>query len=307
MGFTVQAIGVVARQTGIEISTLRKWESRYGFPRPVRTESGRRGYASDEVAMLHEVARRVAAGSRVSNVIREVFAGTAAALSDTDTVRATPALARDVEAALNLLLGQDQSRLKLMLDQARRETSLLNFVEQFAAPLTQAVGLSWAEGRMPVYSEHVFSALLETLLVREAEQFESVKQPPKVLLATLAGEKHTLGLCMAYAVLSEAGIPCLRLSRGLPVAEIAAAAAAYQVSAVGLSASVHFSPRLLGQQIGALRAALPADIGLWLGGGGMHRVSRIPAGTYAFSSWRNWLASAHAIVFNANQSYLETA
>lgn len=42
----------VARRTGLAAGTIRMWEQRYGFPEPLRTQSGYRVYPEEQVAML---------------------------------------------------------------------------------------------------------------------------------------------------------------------------------------------------------------------------------------------------------------
>jgi len=43
-------IGSLSRATGIPVETLRTWERRYQYPRPVRKPSGHRLYPLDSVA-----------------------------------------------------------------------------------------------------------------------------------------------------------------------------------------------------------------------------------------------------------------
>lgn len=47
----------VAKRTGVPAATLRMWESRYGFPRPERLESGHRRYSEDECERIQQVVR----------------------------------------------------------------------------------------------------------------------------------------------------------------------------------------------------------------------------------------------------------
>ncbi len=42
----------VARRTGLAAGTIRMWEQRYGFPEPLRTDSGYRVYPEEQVAVL---------------------------------------------------------------------------------------------------------------------------------------------------------------------------------------------------------------------------------------------------------------
>jgi hypothetical protein len=83
---------------------------------------------------------------------------------------------------------------------------------------------------------------------------------------------------MVHAVLADAGVSNLMFPAGLPLPDIVAAAKAYRVEVVGLSASFHYSPRMLGAAIRQLRADLPADVALWLGGSGINQVCTLPAG-----------------------------
>jgi MerR family transcriptional regulator, light-induced transcriptional regulator len=49
------AIKDVAELTGIAAGTIRMWEQRYGFPRPLRTTSGYRRYSDEDVDALRKV------------------------------------------------------------------------------------------------------------------------------------------------------------------------------------------------------------------------------------------------------------
>lgn len=65
------AIGDLAARTGLTPAVLRMWETRYGFPRPQRLESGHRRYAEADVTAVAEVLRRRDAGVRLETAIAE--------------------------------------------------------------------------------------------------------------------------------------------------------------------------------------------------------------------------------------------
>jgi methanogenic corrinoid protein MtbC1 len=130
----------------------------------------------------------------------------------------------------------------------------------------------------------------------EASPAMAAAVSPRLLLVTLSGEKHTLGLTMIHAVLAEAGVPCVRLNSDLPVSEIVAACARHGFHAVGLSASVHYSRRLLRAQINVLRNDLPSTVELWLGGGGIDRVSVLPPGSRTFNNFFSLIQAAHRLI-----------
>lgn len=293
------SIGVVARQTGLEVSTLRKWEARYGFPRPRRCESGQRAYSSDDVETLQLIVRRVARGERVGQIMRELPAENSQPGSKTIPCRPTVEQSYVIDSALAAIRRADPCSLKQLLEKQRLGRTLRDYVENFIAPLTHAVGESWATGLLPIHAEHLYSSLVERLLIRETE---SAGPPgaPHVLLITPAGEKHTLGLAMIHAILAEAGVPCLRLFSDMPVSEIAPFCRAHSFRFVGLSASIHYPPKILRAQILELQMALAPDIELWVGGSGINRISRLPDATRPFKSFDD-LISAYSIALNAEQ------
>ena len=51
-------IGQVAARTGLNASTLRMWETRYGAPVPRRLPGGHRRYTAHDVEIVHEALRR---------------------------------------------------------------------------------------------------------------------------------------------------------------------------------------------------------------------------------------------------------
>lgn len=61
-------IGAVSKATGINASTLRIWEQRYGVPKPHRTEGGARRYAPNEVQRLKLIKALVDIGHKPSNL-----------------------------------------------------------------------------------------------------------------------------------------------------------------------------------------------------------------------------------------------
>lgn len=65
-------IGDLAERTGVTPATLRVWESRHGFPRPVRLDSGHRRYAEGDVDLVLQVLRRRDGGSRLEVAIAAV-------------------------------------------------------------------------------------------------------------------------------------------------------------------------------------------------------------------------------------------
>ncbi len=73
------SIGDLAERTGLAPATLRMWETRHGFPRPERRDSGHRRYDERDVERILQVVRRREAGTRLEVAIAEVARAQAAA------------------------------------------------------------------------------------------------------------------------------------------------------------------------------------------------------------------------------------
>jgi len=63
------SIGVVERDVGIRSATLRIWERRYGFPQPVRADSGDRVYPVDQLERLRLIRRLMNHGLRPGAIV----------------------------------------------------------------------------------------------------------------------------------------------------------------------------------------------------------------------------------------------
>ncbi len=63
-------ISDLAERTGVPPATLRSWESRYGFPNPVRLAGGHRRYAEPDVAAVLEVLRHRGSGLALEAAVR---------------------------------------------------------------------------------------------------------------------------------------------------------------------------------------------------------------------------------------------
>ncbi len=63
-------IGDLAGRTGVPPGTLRSWESRYGFPQPVRLAGGHRRYAESDVGAVREVLRHRDSGLGLEAAVR---------------------------------------------------------------------------------------------------------------------------------------------------------------------------------------------------------------------------------------------
>lgn len=275
-------IAAVERETGLSKDTLRVWERRYGFPQPQRDASGERLYDAPQLERLRHIRRALDAGHRPGQVVPLPLAelqalGTApAGPSPKAPARAAVAPPADARAAsafvdawMDALRRRDLPALHSGMRQALQRLGLDLFVRAVVAPMNQRVGQAWLAGELAVFDEHLYSEAVQNALRLAIAQVGVLREPrpPRVLLGSFPQEPHTLGLLMAEAQLVLHGCQTLALGPRTPVADIAAAALAHRADAVALSCSASQNPRVLQASLRDLRAALPAQVPIWAGGG----------------------------------------
>ena len=266
------AIGITAveRETGINKETLRVWERRYGFQAPWRDAAGERLYPPEQVNKLLLIRRLMDAGHRPGRVVGAPTEELTTLLQPAPIPALAPAAdaeAPEIEACAALLKQHDIDGLRRLLSQAILRRGLAGAVTEVFAPLTTRIGELWMAGHIQVFQEHIYSESLQ-LVLRQAIQALPAPAPggPRVLLTTLPGESHVLGLLMAEALLTLEGAACLSLGAQTPLAQLAAAAEAHRADVVALSFSVHLSNRAVQEGLAGLRELLPATMEIWAGG-----------------------------------------
>lgn len=266
------SIGPLSRAAGIPMETLRTWEARYGFPAPDRRPSGHRVYPLACLPRLRRIAEALARGHRAAQVVPASDAELDALLGAMPLPRnPPPAPTAELDRgpiALRAIVDFDAAALTRLAQAQYARLGPLTFLTAVVAPLLRAVGEAWAQGRLEVRHEHFLSERLTDLLRTLRLPFEERATGPLVVLATLPGEAHGLGLQMAGLVLAAAGCRLLSLGTDLPVAQIAGVSAQQGARAVAISISAASRGGKTARHLATLRRLLPRHVSLLVGGEG---------------------------------------
>jgi methanogenic corrinoid protein MtbC1 len=141
-------------------------------------------------------------------------------------------------------------------------------IEGIISPMAARVGERWMRGELAIYEEHLFTAVVQSVLLQGMAQLplQGAGEAPKVLLTTLNNEPHALGLLMAECMFAQMGCDRISLGPKTPVPDLAAAARVMHADIVALSFSSHSSPKEAHAAITQLREQLPDHIAIWAGG-----------------------------------------
>lgn len=259
------SIAAVEHDTGLGKDTLRVWERRYGFPRPLRDNKGERVYPRAQVTRLREVKRLLDAGMRPGKVFAADDAALAAMLgSGPGAARAKPD--SRWQPLLDCLRLHRNDELRSTLQQLLIKDGLQRFVCEVVAPLNREVGDAWLRGQIDVPQEHAFTEQIQNLLRGATSGILPTGQRPRVLLTTFPDERHSLGLLMVEAMLVPEGSRCVSLGTQTPIGDIAAAVRAGDFDIVALSFSSAFPMRAAIAGLRQLVEILPDSVAIWAGG-----------------------------------------
>ena len=293
------SIGDVADATGISTDTIRVWERRYGRPVPIRLPSGHRRYTVDQMHWLRRVAEALAQGGRPSKIVKADEAELDALLEDKQPETPEPALISEAELDryLDLIRRYRENDLLDLLWAEWNQHGPAVFLTRRLTPLLERVGSMWARGDLDVRHEHFLSEVVVYFLRAARLGLEVNPTGPVLVLATLEGETHRLGLYMAAVICTLGGGRPHLLGGETPCEEIASAARELNAAAIGLSVSLATGGVQTDRCLGHLREMLPESVRIVVGGRGGRGARRGPRGVeYAerledFYDWvKGWTA-----------------
>jgi DNA-binding transcriptional MerR regulator/methylmalonyl-CoA mutase cobalamin-binding subunit len=279
------SIATVERETGLSKDTLRVWERRYGFPTPARDDNGERAYPPDQLQKLRLIRRFIDLGHRPGKIVAAPMRELTARMNALDVAsRAKLAPTGPWRAVLQLLKAHRVAEMREYLAQDMLRLGLQRFLLDTVTPINAEVGRAWMRGEIAIHEEHLYSEQIQHLLRQAIGSTTQARQSPRVILTTLPGEEHQLGLLMAQAFLSVEGAQCLSLGVQTPASDIVSAARALNADIVGLSFSQAMQPRIACYSVAELRRHLDRRFELWAGGTVWQRVRKSIPGVRMLAS-----------------------
>lgn len=285
-GEQLLSIGELAEAGGMSPEQVRMWERRYGRPTAIRLPSGHRRYPESMIPWLRRIGEALSRGHRPHQVLR---------LSDEDLDKLLavpepepPASHRALDKVLAALRAYDPGALRRWVRELSAESSSLELVRDHLSPLLVRIGEQWRDGIIDVGHEHLASEVLEDELRQLRQRHPITASRPRVLLATLAGEHHGLGLQMSALVAAARGLRVNVLGTNTPLGEIQAVAGATRADVVGISVSLNSSNLETEQRLRALRDLLSPDVRLVVGGEGVRTLRQGPRGIDRLASIDAW-------------------
>lgn len=242
------SIGELSRLTGITTHTLRVWEKRYGTPLSQRLPSGHRRYPKEDVPRLRAIAKALESGYRASKVVSgtleelqgllglKEFIETGSSVSSTGE-KDSSSTEMTLERWVKSIHEYDDDFLIHEFHQHWNRVGPLKFIVDFASPLIERVGIGWEQGELSVSQEHFATECLTSFLTNKWRQLNKRKNEWTILMATLPGETHNLGLLMSSVVASLTHAKIIYLGLNNPVESLIKTAKNHKPQIICLSIS----------------------------------------------------------------------
>jgi len=262
--FTIKAVSAA---TGVSIETLRAWERRYRVVEPHRDPNGRRSYQPEDVIRLRKLREATERGHTISKLARVSDAELESLSADQRPAQPREAATRAFVAQM-LQAGEDYSpeACDQALSMALALLPLSVVVNEVLAPVLLEVGDRWHEGTFNVAQERLVTSSVHKQISSVIETYNRISAGPPIVLATVSGERHDLGILMCTLLAAARGVRCLFLGADVPAGDIALFCERVGAAAAVLSFVLVDDSNAAATQLEELAGKLPAQIQIWVGG-----------------------------------------
>lgn len=262
------SIKAVAQATGLTVETLRAWERRYEVVQPNRDGSGRRTYTASDVARLRLLRTATELGHTISRLAALGNDELAKLVSDSGGhARISNARGQAyVERALDATIHSDPSGVEEALTSAIALLAPNEAIHTVVVPLVREIGERWHRGEVSIAQEHMVTDIVRRLIISASRGYLRSDNAPCLVLATLSGERHEIGLLLCSWLASMRRYNTHYLGVDCPPEEIARFATEVDASAVLVSMIMPESYVPVIEQLGELAKHLHGHCDVWVGG-----------------------------------------
>ena len=281
------SIKATAKATGLTVETLRAWERRYEAVLPSRDVAGRRGYSSADIARLRLLRSATELGHPISKVAKLPPDELAKLVSDAGglarlTARGQSFVGRALAAAEHSdSIGVEETLMSAMAVLPPHEVA-----GSVLAPLLTEVGDRWHRGQMSIAQEHMVTDIVRRLVTNASRSYFLAEDAPCLLLTTLSGERHELGILLCLWLAATRRCRTHYLGADTPVPDIVQYARDIEADAVLVSMVMSEMDVPARTQLALLAAQLQPNTEIWFGGRAAQgmRDDQVPLGSVLLPS-----------------------
>lgn len=206
--------------TGIKSHTLRIWERRYDFLKPMRTETNIRFYSDQELRKLLNISILTNRGYRISKIDKMTDEELNVLIIE---LNSNPS--GEFEEEINLLvlsmLEMNEEDFDIVFKRHVMRKGLLSTVINLIYPFLDHVGVLWTTYRTIPAQEHFISNLVRQKIITAIDSIPDPKSDARKLILFLPErEHHEIGLLLAQYIAKDLGWKVYYLGQNVPLANI---------------------------------------------------------------------------------------
>lgn len=256
------------------------WERRYGSPQSIRLPSGHRRYPMEEVERLKAVALALKQGYRAREVasashvdLQRMIERSRRLYIEEPNRESTghgsePDSREIVDQWIRMTVQYDEEGLTNALYDDWGKLGPLRFLTDRLHPYLVRLGEDWRIGEVSVSHEHFASERIVDFLASQWRKLNERNEEPPILLTSLPGDQHRLGLQIASVTIAAAGRKVLNIGAMTPAPEVIRAAESHQPAAIAFSVSITMDAKQVRRAIEQVRIETPRSIPIVAGGSG---------------------------------------
>ena len=262
------SIKAAALAAGLSVEVLRAWERRYGAVAPGRDSVGRRGYSAADVARLRLLRSVTEQGHAIGRVATatddelEKIAGEVGGPAQSIAARGQSY----VQRAMHATAQSDSRGVEEVLLSAIALLPVNEVVHNVIVPLVREVGERWHAAELSIAQEHMVTDIVKRLVIAASRGYLRSSSSSSLVLATLSGERHEVGLLLCNWVAATHRHHVHYLGADCPPEEIARFAIDVKARAALISIVMPESIVAAVAQLRKLAAALSGHCEIWIGG-----------------------------------------
>jgi len=204
--------------TSINAHTLRKWESRYSFLEPERTETNIRCYSDEQLKKLLNISILTRNGYRISK-IDKMSDDEIHDLISNKLINDNPD--DEISALIISTLDMDEVAFDSVLKEHILKNGLLATMTQLIYPFLNQVGVLWGINKVMPAQEHFISNLIKKKIFSTIDLLPYPKKnAPSILMFLTENEHHEIALLVAYYIAREFGWRVYYLGQNVPTENI---------------------------------------------------------------------------------------
>lgn len=218
LDMSTYSMAQIVALTGVKAHTLRKWETRYNFLEPERTDTNIRYYTDGQLKKLMNIGILTRKGYRISKIdkmsedeIHELITKSLLESSEED----------EIGALIIATLEMDEVSFDNVLNAHIKSHGLLATTIQLIYPFLNQIGVLWGINKVMPAQEHFISNLIKKKMFSTIDVLPYPgKDAPVILMFLTENEHHEIGLLLAYYMARNMGWKVYYLGQNVPTENI---------------------------------------------------------------------------------------